>query len=201
MRKLLLTASVLAGLAAPAALTTAHADQVPGMRGIDHVAMTVPDLDQAIAFFTDVLGCSKPSYAVGPFKFNDDWMQVHLNVDPRAEISKLAMLRCFTGANVELFEYKAEGQVKTEPRNSDIGGHHIGFYVDDEAAAVAYLKGKGVKMLGEPTPFDQGPLAGETIDYFLTPWGAQMEILSYPKGLGYEAGAPVKLWSTKDPSK
>jgi catechol 2,3-dioxygenase-like lactoylglutathione lyase family enzyme len=196
MKHLLLAASLLAGFAG-----AARADQVPGIRGIDHVAMTVPDLAQAIAFFDDVLGCSKPSYAVGPFKFDNDWMQVHLNVEPRAEITNLAMLRCFTGANVELFEYKVDGQVKTEPRNSDIGGHHIGFYVDDEAAAVAYLKSKGVKMLGDPTPFDQGPLAGETIDYFLTPWGAQMELLSYPKGLGYEAGAPVKLWTPKDPTK
>jgi catechol 2,3-dioxygenase-like lactoylglutathione lyase family enzyme len=196
MKHLLLAASLLAGLAG-----AARADQVPGIRGIDHVAMTVPDLAQAIAFFDDVLGCSKPSYAVGPFKFDNDWMQVHLNVEPRAEITNLAMLRCFTGANVELFEYKVAGQVKTEPRNSDIGGHHIGFYVDDEAAAVAYLKSKGVKMLGDPTPFDAGPLAGETIDYFLTPWGAQMELLSYPKGLGYEAGAPVKLWTPKDPAK
>jgi len=196
MKHLLLAASVLAGVAG-----AARADQVPGIRGIDHVAMTVPNLAQAIALFDDVLGCSKPSYAVGPFKFDNDWMQVHLNVEPRAEITNLAMLRCFTGANVELFEYKVDGQVKTEPRNSDIGGHHIGFYVDDEAAAVAYLKSKGVKMLGDPTPFDQGPLAGETIDYFLTPWGAQMEILSYPKGLGYEAGAPSKLWTPKAPTE
>jgi catechol 2,3-dioxygenase-like lactoylglutathione lyase family enzyme len=195
MRKTLLAACLLAGFAAPG-----HADSVPGIRGLDHVALTVPDLGQAIAFFTDVLGCSKPSYAIGPFKFDDDWMQVHLNVDPRAEISQLAMLRCFSGSNVELFQYKAEGQNKQEPRNSDIGGHHLGFYVDDEAAAVAYLKGKGVKMLGDPTPFAQGPLAGETIDYFLTPWGAQMEILSYPKGLGYEAGAAGKLWTPKAPA-
>jgi len=199
MRKILLAAAALAGLATSAAVP-AQADQVPGIRGLDHVALTVPDLDQAVAFFTDVLGCSRPSYQIGPLKFDDDWMQVHINVDARTEISKLAMLRCFSGSNVELFQYKAEGQNLTEPRNSDIGGHHLGFYVDDEAAAVAYLKSKGVKMLGDPTPFAQGPLAGETIDYFLTPWGAQMEVLSYPKGLGYEAGAPVKLWSPRDPA-
>jgi catechol 2,3-dioxygenase-like lactoylglutathione lyase family enzyme len=196
VKKLLLAASLLAGLAA----LPARADQVPGIRGIDHVAMTVPDLDQAVAFFTDVLGCAKPSYQVGPLKFDDDWMQVHLNVDPRAEIAKIAMVRCFSGANVELFQYTVAGQGKTEPRNSDIGGHHIAFYVDDEAAAADYLKSKGVKMLGAPTPFDQGPIAGETIDYFLTPWGAQMEILSYPKGMGYEKGAATKLWTPKAPA-
>ena len=198
MRNLLLAAAALAGLASVA---PARADQVPGIRGLDHVALTVPDMDQAVAFFTDVLGCSKPAYSIGPLAFPDDWMQVHINVDARAEITKLEMLRCFIGSNVELFQYKAEGQNKTEPRNSDIGGHHLGFYVDDMDAAVAYMKSKGVKLLGDPTRFAQGPLAGETIEYFLTPWGAQMEMLTYPKGLGYEAGAPVKLWTPKDPAR
>jgi catechol 2,3-dioxygenase-like lactoylglutathione lyase family enzyme len=197
MRKLLLAAAALAGLFA---VGPVRADQVPGIRGVDHVALTVPDMDQAVAFFTDVLGCSKPAYAMGPMAFPDDWMQVHINVDPRAEITKLEMLRCFIGANVELFQYKTEGQNRMEPRNSDIGGHHIGFYVEDMDAAVAYMKSKGVKLLGDPTPFAQGPLAGETIEYFLTPWGAQMEMLSYPKGLGYEAAGAQKLWTPKDPA-
>lgn len=195
MRRLLTAVAVAAALLVPAA----RADSLPGMRGMDHVGLTVPDLNQAISFLTDVLGCSKPAYAVGPFKFNDDWMQVHLNVNPRAEIAKLAMVRCNDGSNVELFQYDVAGQNRNEPRNSDIGGHHLAFYVDDMAAAVAYLKGKGVRMLGDPTPFKDGPIGGETIDYFLTPWGAQMELVSYPQGMNYEKGAPQKLWTPKDP--
>ena len=196
MRYLLASAALLALFAA----APARADSVPGLKGMDHVGLTVPDLAQAVTFLTDVLGCSQPAYTIGPFKFDDDWMQVHLNVDPRAEISKLAMLRCGNGSNVELFQYSAAGAATQEPRNSDVGGHHLGFYVEDMAAAVAYLKGKGVKLLGDPTPFQQGPIGGETINYFLTPWGAQMELVSYPKGMNYEQGAPVKLWSPKDPA-
>lgn len=198
-RHLLASAALLAAIAlAPPA---ARADSLPGMKGMDHVALTVPDLKQAVGFLVDVLGCSPPSYQVGPFKFDDDWMQVHLNVDPRAEIAQLAMLRCGNGSNVEIFQYNAAGAARTEPRNSDIGGHHLAFYVDDMDAAVAYLKGKGVKLLGDPTPFAQGPLGGETIDYFLAPWGAQMELVSYPKGMNYEQGAATKLWSPKDQTR
>jgi catechol 2,3-dioxygenase-like lactoylglutathione lyase family enzyme len=177
----------------------ARADMLPGMKGMDHVGITVPDLGQAITFLTDVLGCSKPAYAVGPFKFDDDWMQVHLNVDPRAEIAQLAMLRCGNGSNIEVFQYNAAGAAKTEPRNSDVGGHHIAFYVEDMAAAVAYLKSKGVRMLGDPTPFAQGPIGGSTINYFLTPWGMQMELVSYPQGENYEKDGGQKLWTPKDP--
>ncbi len=197
MKQLLAAAAVLAGLAGSGA---AHADSIPGMKGLDHVGITVPDIKQAITFLTDVLGCSPPAYQIGPFKFDDDWMQVHLNVDPRAEIAQLAMLRCGNGSNVEVFQYNAAGAATAAPRNSDVGGHHLAFYVEDMTAAVAYLKSKGVKLLGDPTPFQQGPIGGETINYFLTPWGLQMELVSYPKGMNYEQGAAVKLWSPKDPA-
>lgn len=192
-------ALLLATAFAPLAVPAARADALPGMKGLDHVGITVPDLAQAVGFLTDVLGCAKPAYAVGPFKFDDDWMQVHLNVDPRAEIAQLAMLRCGNGSNVEVFQYKADAAGRVAPRNSDVGGHHLAFYVEDIAAAASYLKSKGVRMLGDPTPFQQGPIGGETIDYFLAPWGMQMELVSYPNGMNYEKDATQKLWSPKDP--
>jgi catechol 2,3-dioxygenase-like lactoylglutathione lyase family enzyme len=181
------------------ACTPTKADSPPGMRGTDHVGVTVPDMDQATTFFTDVLGCQL-AYTAGPFKSDDDWMQVHLNVDRKAEISRLRVLRCTSGSNIELFEYKASDQRSQLPRNSDVGGHHIAFYVDDMAKAVAYLKSKNVKMQGDPTPLSQGPNAGETFLYFLAPWGMQLEFVSWPNGLAYEKDSKFKLWSPKDPA-
>ncbi|OYU82830.1 MAG: glyoxalase, partial [Burkholderiales bacterium PBB5] len=32
---------------------------MPGVRGIDHIGITVPDLDQGVAFFRDVIGCQE----------------------------------------------------------------------------------------------------------------------------------------------
>ncbi len=181
------------------ACTPTMADTPPGIRGTDHVGVTVPDMDQATAFFTDVLGCQL-AFTAGPFKSDDDWMQVHLNVDRKAEISRLRMLRCTSGSNIELFEYKASDQKPQPPRNSDVGGHHVAFYVDDMAKAVAYLKSKNVKMLGDPTPLSGGPNAGETFLYFLTPWGMQLEFVSYPNGMAYEKESKFKLWTPKDPA-
>jgi hypothetical protein len=52
-----------------------------------------------------------------------------------------------------------------------------------------------------PLPVDQGPAAGQSIFYFLAPWGLQLEAISYPEGMAYEKeGGPV-LWSPKDPAK
>lgn len=195
MRSLLLTgAAVAALLAGPAS-----AGGLPGLRGPDHIGITVPDLKQAVAFFVDVLGC-EAFFQLGPFKADNDWMQVHLAVDPRAEIPVLQNVRCGHGANLEVFQYTAPEQTKAYPRNSDVGGHHIALYVDDMAAAVAHLKANEVRMLGEPTLMEQGPSAGESWLYFLTPWGLQMELVSYPNGMAYETSGTARLWSPRDPA-
>ncbi len=128
----------------------AVAEGLPGLRGGDHLGVTVPNLDEAVSFFVDVIGC-QAFYKMGPFKADNDWMEVHLNANPRAEIPQMQLVRCGHGLNLELFQYSSPEQNTAGPRNSDVGGHHLAFYVDDMAKAVAHLKSKGVKMNGEPT--------------------------------------------------
>ncbi|MFC0480596.1 VOC family protein [Gellertiella hungarica] len=192
----MLASALLAGAA-----TAASADSIPGMRGHDHTGITVPDMAQAVSFFTDVVGCQK-AMSFGPFA--DDkgtFMQDVLGVDPKAVIEEITLMRCNFGSNIELFKYTAPDQKDLTPKNSDIGGFHIAFYVDDVAAAKAYLEGKGVKTRMGPIPVEQGPAAGQTILYFQAPWGLQLEAISYPKGMAYEKDAKTVLWSPKDPAK
>ncbi len=173
---------------------------LPGLRGSDHLGITVPKLDQAVDFFVNVIGC-EAFYKMGPFKADDDWMQVHLDVNPRAEIPSMRLVRCGYGVNLEIFEYSVADQNRAPPKNSDIGGHHLAFYVDDMTKAVAHLKANGVKVLGEPTVMGGGPTAGETWVYFLAPWGMQLELVSYPKGKAYEKEYKSRLWSSVNPAK
>jgi len=179
----------------------ALADSIPGMGGHDHTGITVPDMKQAVDFFTNVVGCKK-AMSFGPF--GDDkgtFMQDLLGVDPKAVIEEITMVRCGTGSNIELFKYAAPDQKDLQPKNSDIGGFHIAFYVDDVAAAKAYLDAKGVKTRLGPLPVKEGPAAGQTILYFQAPWGLQLEAISYTQGMAYEKGAETVLWSPKDPTK
>lgn len=187
----------LAGLAFAFLTTSAvssFAAGIPTIVGVDHVGLTVPDLKQGIAFFSDVLGCEH-IYTAGPFLDpKGDWMQSNLNVDPRAATT-LAMMRCGPSQNVELFEYTASDQVKTPPKNSDVGGNHLAFYVTDLPKAVEFLKAvPGVRILGSPTPVSGQPNGGETFVYFLTPWGQSMELLTYPNGLDYEKTGTARLY-------
>lgn len=181
-------------LATGAGLGTAAANGIPTAVGVDHIGITVPSLKEGLAFFTKVLGCQYV-YTAGPFSDpKGDWMKTNLDVDPKASTT-LAMVRCGPTQNVELFEYHAKDQVKTPPKNSDVGGNHIAFYVTDMKKAVAYLHSvPGVKVLGQPTPVSGQPNGGEVFVYFLSPWGSTFEILSYNKGLDYQKTTKARLY-------
>lgn len=199
MKTILRNATLAAAILGSAGM--AAASSIPGMRGHDHTGITVPDMKQAVDFFTDVVGCKK-AMSFGPFA--DDkgtFMQDLLGVDPKAVIEEITMVRCGYGSNIELFKYTAPDQKDLKARNSDIGGFHIAFYVDDVAAAKAYLDAKGVKTRLGPLPVKEGPAAGQTILYFQAPWGLQLEAISYPTGMAYEKGAETVLWSPKNPEK
>lgn len=172
---------------------------MPGLRGTDHIGFTVPDLDQAVRFFVDVIGC-EAFYDLGPFQSDSDWMAEHLNIHPRAVMKRLKFLRCRNGSNFEIFEYESPDQNRTQPRNSDVGGHHLAFYVDDMAAALEHLRKHGVRILGEPTVRESGPSGGQTWVYFLSPWGMQLELVSYPRGKAYERDTPRRLWHPAHPA-
>ena len=176
------------------AMSVARADGIPSMVGVDHIGMTVPKLQDGIDFFTKVLGCQYV-YTAGPFADpKGKWMETNLAVDAGASTT-LAMVRCGPTQNIELFQYDANDQVKTPMKNSDVGGFHLAFYVTDLKQAVDYLKTvPGVQVLGDPTPVSGQPNGGETFVYFKTPWGANMELLTYPKGLDYEKTTDKRLF-------
>lgn len=174
---------------------------VPGLRGTDHVGLTVPDLEQAIAFFTDVIGCELV-YRMGPFQDEGTWFSDELGLDPRARIPAMALMRCGSGVNLELFQYEAPEQRRELPRMSDWGGHHLAFYVDDIEVALASLREHGVEIIGQLKP-GMGPEAGEGTGwiFFRAPWGLPLELVSYPNGRVYETTTAARLWNAAHPER
>ena len=198
MSKNFLIATAVAAMLWP---VHAMAEPMPGVRGINHIGLTVPDIKAAVTFFVDVMGCQKAT-SFGPFRDDKgDFMKDLVDVDPRAVINEITLLRCLSGSNIELFDYSAPDKKDVRPRNSDNGGHHIAFYVDDIDAAAKYLTAKGIRTLKGPMPINEGPVAGQSILYFFTPWGLQLEAISFPKGMAYEKNGGTVLWSNTDPSK
>jgi catechol 2,3-dioxygenase-like lactoylglutathione lyase family enzyme len=172
---------------------------IPGLSHVDHVGLTVPDLNAAVRFYCDVVG-GHELYRLGPFDAAEmprmaegrDWTAAHINVaDARLTI---AMLSIGPNLMLELFQYDRPA-VRNEqpPRNCDLGGHHIAFKVDDLEAAKSHLAGHGCKVMTGPIVLDQGPCATTRVNYVLDPWGNQLELVEYTTQ-AFEASAPVKIY-------
>lgn len=150
---------------------------IPTARNVDHVAYTVPDLEQAIAFFTTVVG-ARLLYRQGPVADPaGDFMLRQLGVHPRASCH-VALLRLGPVTNLELFEYRAPGQRVEPPRASDVGGNHIAIRVGDVDAALVHLSGRpGVRIHGRPRPVDGGAI-GRCVQ-LTTPCALRLELVEY----------------------
>ena len=104
--------------AAPPAQANGNAVGNLGLVGMDHVGITVPDIDEAIAWFEDVVGCSAP-LTFGPFSDPvGTFMQDLLGVHPGAVIEQITLVRCGDGPSIELFQYTSPDQDQTFRKNS-----------------------------------------------------------------------------------
>ena len=123
---------------------------VPGLLGIDHIGLTVPNIDVAAAWLEQKLGLINP-LTFGPFSDpSGDFMTQLVDVNPRAVVQQIRMLRGGDGPSIELFQYTSPDQDQTFRRNSDWGGHHIAFYVQRIDKGVEYLQTKAQSKLFGP---------------------------------------------------
>ncbi|WP_077038386.1 VOC family protein [Pelomonas sp. KK5] len=163
--------------------------------GLQHIGLTVPDMRQAVSFFERFFG-GVVVLSTGALDVDATFMQRKLGVPGDRRISDIQVMRCGNGTNLELFEYENEA-VTPIKRNSEIGGFHLAFQVDDCFAAAAQLREAGIEVMDGPTHIDEGPMAGLDWVYFKTPWGQFMELVSLGR-LGYEDTSPVRAWSPLD---
>jgi len=165
---------------------------LPGLRGVDHIGITVPDIEQATAFFVEVLGCELLYEREPP---GDDAPRDRLGVPAGSRIRAVRFLRCANGANIELFEFYSPDQREEFPRPSDVGIQHLALYVDDLDAAVEYLNRHEVNFMSGPNPLP-GAEAGEgnRFIYARTPWGLTVELISYPAPMAYERHSHAYRW-------
>ncbi|MFV0533573.1 MAG: VOC family protein [Cumulibacter sp.] len=166
------------------------------MRGIDHIGLTVPDVEQATRFFVeafdavvlyDVLERSDPARS-------GDALSLRLGVPPDTRQCAIRMLRLPDGPGIELFEYAASLQ-RSPAVPSDFGWQHVAFYVDDLDGALARVVDAGGRPLGEPRPMPY-PENGQRNQfvYVVPPWGGRLELVSYPDPQPFAAFATAARW-------
>ncbi|WP_141396691.1 VOC family protein [Microbacterium gorillae] len=173
---------------------------LPTFRGVDHIGLTVPSIDEALAFFVDVLGGEayygfEPGHGDG----DDDTAAENFDIDPSSRIREIRLVR-MGNLNLELFEWVAERPGQKMPSLDGAGGHELCLYVDDVDAAVAHLKAHDIEILGDKLALE-GPEAGPDAFYiyFRAPWGLLVELISYPHGRAYEREFKRPLWNPSRP--
>ena len=164
------------------------------VHGIQHIGLTVPDMSQAVRFFEDVFG-AVTCLSTGPLNVDDTYMVQKLGVPASMRISDIKVLRCGNATNLELFEYSGEIDANPVKRNSEIGGWHFAFQVEDANAAAERLRNHGIDVLDGPNYVDAGPMEGLTWVYLRAPWGQFLELVSFNGPMGYEKNHGPKLWS------
>lgn len=155
-----------------------------GVRRVDHIGFTVPDIEETHTFLTEVIGCEY-MYKMGPVEGRGPWMTRQLGVAEDTVMREMRFYRLAGQAIFEVFQYEATEQAPTVPLNSDIGGHHVALYVDDIDEAVSLLEAHGVDVHGEIT-VSSGPSLGQRWVYFRAPWGMQFELVTYPDGKAFD---------------
>ena len=168
------------------------------IRGIEHIGITVADIEQAKQFFIDALGASVLYQLVPPEEAEkniDGKTMQPLNGFPgEFNLTGLAMLRLANGCNVELFQ--TQPVAKDHQANpSQPGINHFSLYVDDIHQTGEKLRAHGAKMFDGPSDcFAQEQGKGNQTWFCMTPFGLLIELFSLPDALIYDPSATATRW-------
>jgi catechol 2,3-dioxygenase-like lactoylglutathione lyase family enzyme len=174
-----------------------------GIRGVQDLAFTVPDLAQACEFFASFFGAEVLAECGPAADSHRSSMRAFMNADVRAEIQGCRLLRT-PFLNLKLIEASLPGGRGIWPAMLDIGGWHLAGYVDDIDEAMEFLESSDVYILGpgkKPTTNPPEVGEGSYACHCMTGWGFHFELLSYPNGRAYMADFPIPLWNPAQPDR
>jgi len=167
----------------------------PVVHGIEHVGITVPDLEAASRFFVDAFGAE--------ILFDNITRDAPMEGEHLAEIFGVPtatrafasrFLRLANGPGIELLEIVAPEQ-HPAARPSDFGLQHIALYVDDMTAAAERFQAAGGQMRTGPNPLVRHEAGvGNAFWYGVTPWGTSIELITSPSPQAYEESTPARRW-------
>ncbi len=168
-----------------------------GVLGLHHIGFTVPDMEEAVAFFANVFG-AVTIMECGSVNVDDAFMLKRLGVPDGCKISDQRVVQVGRGGSLELFQYSGVADRKPLKHNGEVGAMHIAFEVDDAYETAERMREAGVDILEGPTLIEGGPMDNLVWLYLRAPWGQYVEIVSSNGPLGYEADGGPKLWTPSE---
>jgi len=167
------------------------------VRAIDHIGITVPDLEAAASYLEKVFGAITIYDNVVP----TDEPQTGADTEAKLGLAKssaivhMRMMRIGDGACIELFEMKVPGNRKKDIIPTDIGLQHFAVYTDNiEETKQKVLAAGGRVLKGPNEMLGREGGEGNQFMYTITPWGSFVELITYPSELEIEKTTPLRRW-------
>ena len=167
------------------------------LRGVDHVGITVSDIESATAFFVDALGGEVLYQGHGPDDPAVEGEDFEIAPRPRAgnpdDSSPGDQDRDRAGHRVVRDARPRAGRAGAP---SDLGLTHLAFYTDDMEAAVERFERAGGWCCRHPPRSALHPRPARATDTATagTPWGMSIEFLTLPGEMGYEQTTNLRRW-------
>jgi catechol 2,3-dioxygenase-like lactoylglutathione lyase family enzyme len=158
-------------------LTSSHtAQSAVRIKSVDHTGFTVSSLENALAFWVDVLGFTH----LYTWTFETDPFIEEMVGVPGAAL-RLAMVEG-PGHMVELLEYFSPVDRQTfRPRSCDVGSVHLGLYVENIDALLSRVAVLGWRTVGKTQTVQSGERKGLRLIYVRDPDGLTLEFLQLPE--------------------
>lgn len=173
------TAALLLSLSWTVSLWSQTAQQVSG------VAMTVADMDEALAFYTQILPFTLET------SFTLEGKEIAALLGMRSTRAKIQVSRIRLGEeSIELWEFPSQYKGKPIPldsRSNDRWFQHVAIVVSDIDSAYQLLKQAGVQHVSsfpQTLPDYLPAAAGIAAFYFQDPDGHNLELIQFPDGKG-----------------
>jgi len=144
---------------------------------INHVSITVKNLDEVVNWFRDKMGCTD---IWKPYEYKGSLIEkvtgipgAHLRVQ-KVQVQDFVM---------EFIQYLSPKGKELKGNTNDVGYPHIGFVVDDIKGMYESMKQKGVQFKSAPVTIDDkaNPMIGWQIVYLWGPEGMTLELVQAPK--------------------
>lgn len=164
-------------------------------RGINHLGVTVPDLDAATRLLVDGLGAK---IAYDGLTLDDDpregaEVERQLGLPPGARILRQRMFVIGEGPGLEVFEIDAPHAPAAGL--ADYGLNHVSFFTDDIDGLLDRLVAAGGQALSEVhgnSRHEDSPGNGSV--YVKAPWGMLIELQTIPNGHYYGPDSQAEVW-------
>ena len=156
-----------------------------GLRRLDHVGFTVPDLDEATRFLVDVLGCEY-LYSLGPFAGRGRLDGRAPQRAPARDVPENRFFRLAAGGRSS--RCSPTPRPTSRPRSPATATSAA---TTSPSTSTTWTPPspscarRGVTVFGEPTA-SRHHHEGQRWVYFLAPWGMQFELVSYPNGKAWD---------------